>query len=328
MEAKMRRRTLLQLVGGAAAARPFAASAQSYPSKALSIVVPYPAGGPTDTLTRIIAEAMQRVLGQSVLVENVTGASGAVGVTKVARAAPDGYTLSVGHAGSHITIWAIQPGSFDLLTDMAPVAMFAVNPMFISARKSLEPANLSDLIAWLKANPDKATMGGALGTIGHMASLDLRQRTGVSFQFVPYRGGAPAMQDLLSGQIDLLIDQAANSLPQLNAGKIKAYAVTADKRLAMAPEIPTTDEAGLPGFHVSVWHAIWVPRATPIAVIERLNAAVREALASASLQKRFADLGQDIPEAERQTVRAIAAFQKAEVERWAPLLKAANLKSE
>src|SRR5262245_14111131 len=248
MEAKMRRRTLLQLVGGAAAARPFAVSAQSYPSKPLSIVVPYPAGGPTDTLTRILAEAMQRVLGQSVLVENVTGASGAVGVTKVARAAPDGYTLSVGHAGSHITIWAIPPGSFDLLTDMAPVAMFAVNPLFISARKSLGPANLSDLIAWLKANPDKATMGGALGTIGHMASLDLRQRTGVSFQFVPYRGGAPAMQDLLSGQIDLLIDQAANSLPQLNASKIKAYAVTADKRLAMAPEIPTTDEAGLPGF--------------------------------------------------------------------------------
>jgi tripartite-type tricarboxylate transporter receptor subunit TctC len=324
----MRRRTLFQLAGLAAAASPLGARAQSYPAKALSIVVPYPAGGPTDTLTRILAEAMQRALGQTVLVDNVTGASGAIGVTKVARAAPDGYTLSVGHAGSHITIWAMQPGSFELLRDLAPVAMFAVNPLFISARKTLDPANLRELLTWLKANPDKATMGGALGTIGHMASLDLRQRTGVSFQFVPYRGGAPAMQDLLSGQIDLLIDQAANSLPQLRAGKIKAYAVTAGERLAAAPEIPTVDEAGLPGFHVSVWHAIWVPRATPSAVIERLNAAIREALASASLQQRFADLGQEIPPVGMQTVPALAEFQKSEVERWAPLLKAANLKAD
>jgi tripartite-type tricarboxylate transporter receptor subunit TctC len=324
----MQRRALFLLACSAATASPIGALAQSYPAKAVSIVVPYPAGGPTDTLTRILAEAMQRTLGQSVLVDNVTGASGAVGVTKAARAAPDGYTLSVGHAGSHITIWAMQPGSFELLRDLAPVAMFAVNPLFISARKSLEPANLRELLAWLKANPDKATMGGALGTIGHMASLDLRQRTGVTFQFVPYRGGAPAMQDLLSGQIDLLIDQAANSLPQLRAGKIKAYAVTAGERLAVAPEIPTVDEAGLPGFHVSVWHAIWVPRATPAAVIERLNAAIREALASTSLQRRFADLGQDIPPVEMQTVRALAEFQKSEVERWAPLLKAANLKTD
>ena len=324
----MQRRALFLLACSAAAASPIGALAQSYPAKAVSIVVPYPAGGPTDTLTRILAEEMRRALGQSVLVENVTGASGAVGVTKAARATPDGYTLSVGHAGSHITIWAMQPGSFELLRDMAPVAMFAVNPLFISARKSLEPANLRELLAWLKANPDKATMGGALGTIAHMASLDLRQRTGVTFQFVPYRGGAPAMQDLLAGQIDLLIDQAANSLPQLRAGKIKAYAVTAGERLAVAPEIPTVDEAGLPGFHVSVWHAIWVPRATPAAVIERLNAAIREALASASLQRRFADLGQDIPPVEMQTVRALTEFQKSEVERWAPLLKAANLKAE
>ncbi|MBL6618029.1 MAG: tripartite tricarboxylate transporter substrate binding protein BugD [Reyranella sp.] len=325
----MRRRTLIQLAGGAALARSTGALAQSYPTKSLSIVVPYPAGGPTDTLTRIMAEAMQRTLGQSILVENVTGASGAVGVTKVARAQPDGYTLSVGHAGSHITIWAIQPGGgFELLRDMAPVGMFAVNPMFISARRNLEPANLQELLAWLKANPGKATMGGALGTIGHMASLDLRQRTGVTFQFVPYRGGAPAMQDLLSGQIDLLIDQAANSLPQLRGGKIKAYAVTAGERLAAAPEIPAADEAGLPGFHVSVWHAIWVPRATPDAVIDRLNAAIREALASTSVQRRFADLGQDIPKAEMQTVQRLAEFQKAEVERWAPMLKAANLKAD
>ena len=324
----MRRRTLMQFAASAVAAAPLGAVAETYPAKALSIVVPYPAGGPTDTLTRILAEAMQRALGQTVLVDNVTGASGAIGVTKVARAAADGYMLSVGHAGSHITIWAMQPGSFDLQRDMAPVILFANNPMFISARKNLPPADLKDLIVWLKANSDKATMGGALGTIGHMASLDLRQRTGTSFQFVPYRGGAPSMQDLVAGQIDLLIDQAANSLPQLRAGKIKAYAVTAKERLAVAPDIPTVDEAGLPGFYVSTWHALWVPRATPAPVIDRLNAAAREALANENLRKRFADLGQDIPPTEMQSVQAIAAYQKAEVERWAPLLKAANLKSD
>jgi tripartite-type tricarboxylate transporter receptor subunit TctC len=324
----MRRRAFMQIAAVSVAAAPRSAFPQSYPAKALSIIVPYPAGGPTDTLTRILAEAMQRSLGQSVLVDNVTGASGAVGVTKAARAAPDGYTLSVGHAGSHITIWAMQPGSFELLRDLAPVAMFAENPLFLSARKDLEPRDLAALLAWLKANPDKASMGGALGTIGHMASLDLVQRTGVKYQFVPYRGGAPAMQDLMSGQIDLLIDQAANSLPQLRAGKIKVYAVLAGGRLAVAPDIPTVDEAGLPGFHVSVWHAIWVPRATPAPVIARLNTAIREALAGDRLQQRFADLGQDIPPGNMQTASALADFQKAEVERWAPFLKAANLKSD
>jgi tripartite-type tricarboxylate transporter receptor subunit TctC len=323
----MRRRTLFQLASSAAVASPLGALGQAYPSKPVTMVVPYPAGGPTDTLTRILAEAMQRALGQTVLVDNITGAGGSVGVARAARAPPDGYTMSIGHAGSHITTWAMQPGSFDLLRDMAPVALFADNPMFIDARKSMKAANLRELLAWLKANPG-ATMGGALGTIGHIASLDLQRQTGTTLQFVPYRGGAPAMQDLLAGQIDMLIDQAANSLPQLRAGKIKAYAVTASERLAAAPDIPTTDEVGLPGFHVSVWHAIWVPRATPAAVIERLNAAAREALASASLRQRFADLGQDIPPVQMQSVRALAEFQKAEVERWTPLLKAAGLKTD
>lgn len=301
---------------------------QAYPGKPVTLVVPYPAGGPTDTLTRILAEAMTRALGQSVLVENVTGASGAVGVAKVARAAPDGYMASVGHASSHITIWATQPGSFDLQRDMAPVVMFAVNPSIIVARKSMEATTLREFLAWLKENSGKATMGGALGTIGHLASFELERRVGTRLQFVPYRGGAPAMQDLLAGQIDMLIDQAANSLPQLHAGKIKGYAVTASRRLAVAPEVPSTDEAGLPGFHVTTWHGIWVPRATPAAIVDRLNAAAREALASAALQQRFADLGQDILPPEMQSVRALAEFQKVEVERWTPLLKAAGLKAD
>jgi tripartite-type tricarboxylate transporter receptor subunit TctC len=323
----MRRRALFQLASSAAVAQPLGALGQDYPSKTVTMVVPYPAGGPTDTLTRILAEAMQRTLGQTVLVDNTTGASGAVGVARVARAAPDGYTISIGHASSHITIWAMQPGSFDLLKDMAPVAMFAVNPLLIVARKSMAAANLREFLAWLKAHPG-ATMGGALGTTGHIASLDLQQQTGATLQFVPYRGGAPAMQDLLAGQIDMLIDQAANSLPQLRSGKIKAYAVTASVRLAAAPDIPTTDEAGLPGFQVSVWHAMWVPRATPAAIIERLNAAARAALASAALQRRFADLGQDIPPVQMQSVGALAEFQKAEVGRWTPLMKATGLKAE
>jgi len=333
MGVTMRRRTLLQFsglqfAGGAAAGWPLLARAETFPTRSISLVVPYPAGGPTDTLTRRLAEAMQRSLGQSVLVENVTGASGALGVSKVARAAPDGYTLSIGHASSHITIWAVQPGGFELLRDMTPVGLFAVNPSFLSARRELPPRTLADLIAWMKANPGKASMGGAFGTLGHIASLELKQRTGVEFQFVPYRGGAPAMQDLISGQIDLLVDQAANSLPQLRGGKIKAYAVMASERLRVAPEIPTVDEAGMPGFYVTVWHAMWAPRGTPAPVIERLNAALREALASDKLRQRFDDLGQDLPTPEQQTIAGATAFLKGEVERWTPLLKAANLKTE
>ena len=285
----MRRRTLLQFAGGAAAGWPLSALAETFPSRSISLVVPYPAGGPTDTLTRIMGEAMQRPLGQSVLVENVTGASGAIGVTKVARASPDGYTLSIGHASSHITIWAVQPGSFELMRDMTPVLLWAVNPSFLSARRTLEPTTLKELIAWLKADPGKASMGGAFGTLGHIASLELKQ---------------------------------------LRAGKIKAYAVMARERLKVAPEIPTVDEAGLPGFYVTTWHGMWAPRGTPAAAIERLNAAAREALATEKVKQRFDDLGQDIPPPEMQTVAALAAFQKAEVERWTPLLKAANLKTE
>lgn len=325
----MRRRTFIQITGGSAIACSLAAQAQDYPSKPMTIVVPYSAGGPSDTLTRILAEHMQMSLGQTILIDNVTGAGGALGVSRVARAAPDGYTISTGNPGSHITVWALQSTSFDLGKDLAPVVLFATNPQIILARKTMEAPNLRELIAWLKANPGKATLGGGgLGSIAHFGALYLQQQSGTTFQFVPYRGAAPAMQDLLAGQIDLMIDQAANCLPQIRAGKVRAYAVAAAERLPAAPDIPTADESGLPGFHTAVWHAMWVPSATPGAIIERLNTAAQEALANPRLRQRYADLGQQIPPADQQTPQALAEFQKAEMEKWAPLMKAAKLKND
>ena len=325
----MRRRTLIRLASASAIVGPTTARAQAYPTKPLTIVAPYSPGGPTDTLSRILAEHMQPVLGQTILIENVTGAGGAQGVTRVARAAPDGYTISTGNPGSHITVWALQPTPFDLAKDLAPVVLFATNPQILVARNNLEPATLRDVVAWLKANPGKATLGGGgLGSVAHFGALYFQQLSGTTLQFVPYRGAAPAMQDLLAGQIDLMIDQAANCLPHLRAGKIKAYAVAAPDRLAALPDIPTADEAGLAGFHTSVWHAMWVPAATPGAIVERLNGAVRQALANPRLRQQFADLGQDIPPPQRQTTEALAAFQKAEIDKWQPLMKLAKQKTD
>jgi len=291
----MRRRTLIRCFSASAFVGATDARAQGYPAKPPTIVVPYSAGGPSDTLTRILAEHMQPVLGQTFIIDNVTGAGGAQGVLRVARATPDGYTLSTGNPGSHITVWALQPTPFDLARDLAPVVLFASNPQILVARKTLEPANLSELIAWLKANPGKATLGGGgLGSIAHFGALYFQQRSGTTLQFIPYRGAAPAMQDLLAGQIDLMIDQAANCLPHVRAGKIKAYAVAAPERLAAAADLPTAAEAGLADFHTAVWHAMWAPPGTPGAIIEELNAAARFALAEPKLRQRFADLGQEI----------------------------------
>ena len=322
----MRRRTFIASVP--VITQPFAARAQAFPTKPVTIIVPFSAGGPLDTLCRILAEPMTASLGQPVVIEDVTGAGGAIGITRVARSAPDGYTLISGNQGSHITLGAVQEVSFDLLRDFAPVAMFAVNSQLVLVRNTLEVKNLRELVAMAKASPGKMTDGGGgYGTVAHTSMLEFQKASGTSVQFIPYRGASAALQDLLAGQIDMMIDQPSNSLPHVQAGKVRALAVTAPKRLDAAPDIPTTDEAGLPGFYTSVWQALWTPRGTPDAVIEQLNRAVRAALSEPKVRRRFGELGQEIPPTEQQSARWLADFQTTEVDKLVPLVKAAKIKS-
>jgi tripartite-type tricarboxylate transporter receptor subunit TctC len=305
------------------------AAAQNYPSRPITIVVPYSAGGPTDTIARIMAERMRGPLGQTIVVENTTGAGGTIGVGRVARAAPDGYTISIGHWGTHVVNGVIYTLPYDVLNGFEPVAMIATNPQLVVTKKTVPAKDLKDLVAWLKANSATATQGTAgHGTASHISGVYLQNITGTRYQFVPYRGAGPAMQDLVAGQIDLMIDQAANSLPQVRAGTIKAYAVTDKTRLAAAPDIPTVDEAGVPGLHISIWHALWMPKGTPKAIIDKVNAAVVETLADTGVRQRLAELGQEIPAREQQTPQALYAYHKAEIEKWWPVIKAANIKAE
>ena len=306
-----------------------AASGQIYPSRPITMVVPFAAGGPVDTIARIVAVPMGRTLGQTVLVEDVVGAAGTIGVGRVARAAPDGYTLSIGHWSTHVVNGAVYALQYDLLRDLEPVAMIASNPLMIVANPSVPAKDLKELIAWLKANPGKASAGTAgAGSGSHVGGVYFRNATATQFEFIPYKGTGPAMLDLVAGRIELMVDQASNSLPQVRGGKIRAYAVTAKTRLAAAPEIPSVDDAGLPGLYVSIWYGIWAPRGTPHDIVSRLNAAVVAALADPVVRERLAQLGQEIPPREQQTPEFLAAFHKAEVEKWWPLIKAAGIKGE
>jgi tripartite-type tricarboxylate transporter receptor subunit TctC len=310
---------LLHLIGGAAA--------QNYPSRPVTMVVPFPAGGSTDTIGRVLAEAMRGPLGQTVIIENVGGASGNLGVGRVARAAPDGYTFILGSWPTHVLNAAIFTLPYDPRSDFEPVALIAAQPLFIIARKNFPANSLADLLAWLKANPGKATQGTAgSGGASNVAGVFFQKATGTKFQMVPYRGSAPAMQDLLAGQIDLMIDLAASATPQVRAGNVKTYAVTSSTRLASVPDVPTVDEAGLPGFHVLSWHAVWVPKGTPKDVIEKLNAAIVVALADPAARKRLGDVGQQIYPPAQQTPEALRAYQLSEIERWWPIVKAAGIK--
>jgi len=305
------------------------AAAQSYPTRPITLVNPYAAGGPVDAVARIMSAPMSKVLGQPVVVDYTTGAAGTIGVGRVARAAPDGYTLSIGHWATHVINAAIYPLQYDVLKDLEPVGMISANPLLIVAKTSLPANNLGDLIAWLKANPDKASAGTAgVGSGSHMGGIYFQNATGTKFQYIPYRGTGPAMQDLLAGRLDLMVDQASNSLPQVRAGKIRAYAVMAKTRLSAAPEIPTVDEAGLPGLYVSVWFAIWAPKGTPHAVVSKINAAMVYSLADPATRQKLADLGQEVTPREQQTPEALGAFHKAEAEKWWPLVKAAGIKPE
>ncbi len=311
----------------AAPALPRVASAQIYPSRPITLIVPFPAGGPADTIGRIMAEGMRASLGRSVIVENIGGASGSIGTGRAARAAADGYTLSFGSWPTHVVNGAVYALPYDVLNDFEPVSLVATQPLLIIAKKAMPAKDLKELIAWLKANSDKATQGTAgAGGASHVAGVLFQRETGTRFQFVPYRG--TGMQDLMAGLIDMMIDLAANSLPQVRANTIKVYAVTATNRLAAAPDIPTVAEAGLPGLQMTSWTGLWVPKGTPKDVIAKLNAAVVDALANPAIRSRLANLGQEIFPREQQTPEALGAHHKAEIEKWWPIIKAANIKAE
>jgi tripartite-type tricarboxylate transporter receptor subunit TctC len=306
-----------------------AAQAQPYPTRPITLVVPFAAGGPTDTVARLLGERMGRTLGQTIVIENTTGAAGSIAVGRVARAAADGYTVSIGHWSTHVINGAIYPLNYDLLKDLDPVALLPANPQLIVAKKDVPAKNLKELVEWVRANQGKISAGTAgAGSASHVGGVYFQNFTQTRFTFVPYRGSGPAMLDLVSGTIDLMCDQSTNSLPQVRANSVKAFAVTAPQRLASAPDIPTVDEAGLPGFYISVWHGLWVPHGTPKDIVGKLAAAAQEALADPNVQSRLAELGQEIPPREMQTPEGLGKFQKAEIEKWWPIVKAAGIKAE
>jgi tripartite-type tricarboxylate transporter receptor subunit TctC len=313
----------------ASAASVGSATAQVYPSRPITIVVPYAAGGATDTIARVMAERMKSSLGQPVVVEDVTGAGGTIAVGRVARAAPDGYTLSLGQNGSHVVTGATYALQYDLLNDFEPVALLSTGPFVLVAKKAMPANDLKGLIAWLKANPDKASVGtGGNGGIAHVAGVLFRNETGARVQFVHYRGIAPAIHDLVAGQIEMAISDPVAALPQVRAGSIKAYGVTTKTGLPSAPDIATLDEAGLPGFNISLWHGLWLPKATPGNIIAKVNGAVMDALADPTVRARLADLAQEIFPRDQQTPEALGAFHRAEIEKWWPIIKAANIKGQ
>jgi tripartite-type tricarboxylate transporter receptor subunit TctC len=324
------RRRFLKLAAGAAAVPAMwqAADAQSYPSRPITMVASGPAGGPTDAIGRIIAERMRVSLGQTVIMENLPS-SGGIAVRRVGRAAPDGYTIGLGHWGTHVVDGAVLALPYDLLKDFEPIAQIATNSLLILSKNAVPAKNLKELIAWMKTNPGRATLASpGAGSPPHIAGVFFQKLSGTTLQFVPYRGGGPAMQDLVAGQIDLNIPQAAVALPQVSAGTVRAYAVTSKTRLASAPEIPTVDEAGVPGLYIAVWHGLWAPKGTPKEIVAKLNAATVDALADPIVRQRLAALGQDIPPREQQTPEALGIYQKAEIEKWWPIVKAANIKVE
>ncbi|MGD0848137.1 tripartite tricarboxylate transporter substrate-binding protein [Bradyrhizobium sp.] len=305
------------------------ATGENYPSHPITMILPFSAGGPTDTLARIIGARMQVLLGQPVIIENVTGAAGTIGVGRVARAAPDGYTVSVGPMNSHVLTGAVYNLPFDLLRDLEPVALLANNPSVVVSRKDVPAKDLKELIAWVKANPDKILAGtSGAGAATHLGGILFETLTGTRVQFIPYRGSGPSMQALVAGQIDLIFDQLSSSLPQIQQGAIRSYAVMSGTRAEAAPDIPTVDEAGLPGLYLPVWTGMWVPKDTPKEIIDKLNSAVVESLADPTVRKRLADIGQEIYPREQQTPEALRAYQTAEIAKWWPIVKAAGIKAE
>ena len=326
----VRRRLLAMLIAilmGPALAG--AAFAQAYPARPITMIVPFPAGGATDTLARYLGENMRGLLGQPIVIENVGGAAGSLGVARAVRSAADGYTLSIGTSTTHMLTGGLYALQFDLLNDLEPVILIGSEPLLIVGKKSLPADDLKGLIAWLKTNPDKASVGIAgVGATGHLTGISFQKETGTKFQFVPYRGNGPAMQDLLAEQIDFMIEPASNFKSLLAAGSVKSLAITGRTRLPSQPNIPTADEAGLPGFVASLWYGLWVPKGTPKDVIARLNAALTQVLADPKVKQRFEELGIQITPLPQQSQEALRAFQKQEADRWWPIIKASGIKAE
>ena len=316
-------------LGLATAAWSGSAAAQTYPNRPVTMVVPLAPGGSTDVIARIMAEGMRAALGQTIVVENTTGAGGTIGIGRLARATPDGYTFGIGQWGTNVANGAVHNLPYDLLKDFEPIALIATQPFLIVARKSMPADNLKDLLLWLKTNAGKASQGNSgIGTPSHVGGIFFQNAVGVRYTMVPYRSAGQSMQDLVAGNIDVQLDTPAVSLPQLRNGNIKAYAVTARQRLATAPEIPTTDEAGLPGFYFSFWHAFWAPKGTPKDIVAKLNDAVVRTLADPGLRQKLVDSSQDIFPREQLTPEALGTFQKAEIDKWWPIIRAAGIKAE
>ena len=322
----LRRTVLAALPASLAAGR---ASAQAYPNKPISIIVPFSAGGPTDLMARIVGERMAKELGQQFVIDNVTGAAGTIAVGKLARSAPDGYTICLGHVGTNVANGVIYKNlNYDLLTDLDPIARLPQNPMLVVTSLPVPVKTLKELVEYLKANPDKVPGGTAgIGSGSHLGALAFFAATGAKYPLIPYRGVGPAMQDLVANQIQVMVDQSSNSLPQVRAGKIRAYAITAKARSPAAPEIPTAAEAGYP-MEVSIWHGLWAPKGTPPEIIAKLNAAAIATLQDPEIRRRLEDLGQDLPTPAEMTPAAFGAFHKDEYARWEKILVAANVKVE
>ena len=300
--------------------------AQTYPSRQITIVVPFPPGGSTDVAGRIMAEKMRPLLGQPVIIENVGGAGGSIAVGRVARAAPDGYTIDIGQWDTHVGS-IIYPLTYDLQKDFEPIGLISVNPQLMVARKTLPADDLKGLVAWMKANPGKTTFVNQ-NAAAQVSGILLQQLTGTQVQFIPYRGAGPAMTDLISGQVDLLVVQGAVALPQVRGGTIKAIVNLSPNRSASMPDIPTSDEGGVPGLYMSGWFGFFAPKGTPKDIIDKLNSAMVQVLADPAVRTRFAELGLDVASREQQRPEGLAAFQKAEIEKWWPIIRAANVKPE
>jgi tripartite-type tricarboxylate transporter receptor subunit TctC len=303
------------------------AVAENFPSRPITVIVPFSAGGPSDAMARILAERMKISLGETLLIENVTGAGGSIGVGRAVRSPADGYTISFGHLGTHVANGAVYKLGYDLVADLDPVVLLPSNPMIIVSKNAIPAKSLSELLAWLKSRPSPPTAGTAgAGSGSHIAGLYFENVSGIKLQYVPYRGTGPALNDLVAGQIDIMIDQTSNSINQVRAGNIRAYAVTDDERVASATEVPTTGEAGLPGFHMTLWSGLWVPKGTPKEITAKLNAAAVETLNDPAVVKQLENLGLRMPPKDQLTPEALGAWQKAEIAKWWPMIKAANVK--